>query len=74
MTVFDRRKNKHPQHLLVCSHLSEISPEPAQDDHGHGEGDQRGAVAHRVQSLHRHIVHVLKAKNTNSNVFLTWNV
>lgn len=37
-----------------------ILPEPAQDDHGDGEGDQRGAVAHRVQSLHRHVVHALE--------------
>lgn len=39
------------------------SPEPAQDDHGRGERDQRGAVAHGVQSLHRHVVLVLKRKH-----------
>lgn len=46
-------------------------PEPAQDDHGYGEGHERGAVAHRVQSLHRHVVHVLKV---TSNRFKQLNL
>lgn len=44
---------------------STFSPEPAQDHHGDGEGDQRGAVAHGVQSLHRHVVHVLEDTKTS---------
>lgn len=44
---------------------SPFSPEPAQDHHGDGEGDQRGAVAHGVQSLHRHVVHVLEDTKTS---------
>lgn len=45
--------------------LLKVSPESAQDDHSCGEGHQRGAVAHCVQSLHWHIIHILK-KNMNT--------
>lgn len=62
-----------PSTALSCCH--DVSPEPAQDDHGHSERDQRGAIAHSVQSLHRDVVHVLQQKHKYdkhvSKVFVT---
>ncbi len=34
-------------------------PEAAQNDHSCGQRHQRRAVAHRIESFHRRIVHVL---------------
>lgn len=53
-------RERGPRATLDQWTVKVTSPEPAEDHHGDGEGDQRGAVAHRVQSLHRHVVQVLE--------------
>jgi len=57
---------------LSISITPKISPESAQDDHGSGERHQRSAVAHGVQSLHRHVIRVLKWKHKVSEENVKW--